>query len=204
MLQTPGDEYGIEDVVSRIERLNLGIAKFWSKSKGWAPNSAADLLGRARLDWQVSLSGSLRIWLREPPNALTPGELILAWANLGSLIEGTLKTLLSVWYEAYRTDIENLKSSNAYDRKKDEAHSPDVLTIEHLRKYCLRQELLDDVDDELVKLVQERRNAIHAFKNRTIGNGLEFQKAVRGYLRLLRMVNDRLPYPDEIYEPRER
>jgi hypothetical protein len=42
------------------------------------------------------------------------------------------------------------------------------------------------------------------FKDRPIGDGIEFQKAVRSYLALLRTINGRLPYPDAMYEPRER
>ena len=72
------DAMAIAEVVDRIEFLNQGIAKFWSKSDGWAPVAAAGLLGKSRLDWQASLSGSLRLWMREPSDALTPAELILA------------------------------------------------------------------------------------------------------------------------------
>lgn len=198
------DQMAITEVVDRIESLNKGIARFWSKSDGWAPVAAAGLLGKSRLDWQTSLSASLRLWIREPANALTSAELILAWANLGSLIEGTIKTLLSVWYETYKGDIENLKKANAYDHGKQAAHSPDGLALEKLRVYCKAKELLGAHGDALVELVQQRRNAIHAFKDRPIGDGLEFQVAIRGYLALLRNVNTRLPYPDDIYAPRER
>jgi hypothetical protein len=137
-------------------------------------------------------------------NALTPAELILAWANLGSLIEGTVKTLLSVWYETYKSDIENLKKANAYDHAKQTALSPDGLFLEKLRNYCKNKGLLGANGDSLIELVQQRRNAIRAFKDRPIGDGIEFNKATRGYLVLLRDVNARLPYPDEMYEPRER
>jgi hypothetical protein len=197
------DAMAMAEVVDRIESLNQGIAKFWSKSEGWAPVGAAGLLGKSRLDWQTSLSGSLRLWMREPSNALTPAELILAWANLGSLVEGTIKTLLSVWYETYKADIDNLKKANAYDNAKQVAHAPDGLGLEKLRNYCKTNELLGAEGDALVELVQQRRNAIHAFKDRPIGDGNEFQKAVRSYLALLRAINGRLPYPDEMYEPRE-
>lgn len=196
------DAMAIAEVVDRVETLNQGIAKFWSKSDGWAPVAAAGLLGKSRLDWQASLSGSLRLWMREPPNALTPAELILAWANLGSLVEGTIKTLLSVWYETYKADIDNLKKANAYDNAKHTSHAPDGLGLEKLRSYCKIKGLLGE-GDALVELVQQRRNAIHAFKDRPIGDGVEFQKAVRSYLALLRAINGRLPYPDEMYEPRE-
>jgi hypothetical protein len=80
----------------------------------------------------------------------------------------------------------------------------DGLGLEKLRNYCKAQKLLDAEGDALVELVQQRRNAIHAFKDRPIGDGIEFQNAVRSYLALLRTINDRLPYPDAMYEPRER
>jgi hypothetical protein len=198
------DQMPITEVIDRIESLNKGIATFWSKSDGWAPVAAAGLLGKSRLDWQASLSTSLRLWIRDPANALSPAELILAWANLGSLIEGSIKTLLSVWYETYKADIDNLKKANAFDHSKQVAHSPDGLGLEKLRVYCKAQGLLGADGDALVELVQQRRNAIHAFKDRPIGDGLEFQNTVRAYLALLRTVNARLPYPDDIYEPRER
>ncbi|MGD9712127.1 MAG: hypothetical protein AB7V46_08695, partial [Thermomicrobiales bacterium] len=57
------DAMAIAEVVDRIETLNQGIAKFWSKSDGWAPVAAAGLLGKSRLDWQASLAGSLRLWM---------------------------------------------------------------------------------------------------------------------------------------------
>jgi hypothetical protein len=198
------DAMAITEVVDRIETLNQGIAKFWSKSDGWAPVTAAGLLGKSRLDWQASLSGSLRLWIREPSDALAPAKLILAWANLGSLVEGTIKTLLSVWYETYKADIDNLKKANAYDNAKQMAHAPDGLGLEKLRNYCKAQKLFGAEGDALVELVQQRRNAIHAFKDRPIGDGFEFQNAVRSYLALLRTINGRLPYPDAMYEPRER
>ena len=55
------DTMAIGEVIDRIDGLNRGIAKFWSKSEGWAPVAAAGLLGKSRLDWQASLSRSLRL-----------------------------------------------------------------------------------------------------------------------------------------------
>jgi len=134
---------------------------------------------------------------------LTPAELILGWANLGALIEGTIKTLLSVWYETYKDDVDNLKATGAYDNYKQKAHSPDGLTLGRLRSYCKAHDLLGAAGDALAELVQHRRNAIHAFRDRPIGDGAELQLAIRSYLQFLRDVNSRLPYPDSIYEPRE-
>ncbi len=196
-------ELPISEVIFRIETLNSQLAKFWSQSDGWAPVAAAALLSKSRLDWQVSLSGSLGIWIRDPAEALTPAELILAWVNLGSLIEGTIKLFLSVYYDTFKADIENLKKVDSYKKKKQEALSPDGLTLEPLRQYCKLRRVLDNEDLALVELVQQRRNAIHAFKDRPIGEKAEFEEAVRSYLQMLRNVITRLPYPSDEYVPSE-
>jgi hypothetical protein len=48
-----------------------------------------------------------------------------------------------------------------------------------------------------VQRVQQRRNAIHAFKDRDIGSVEEFFDEVRIYLDFLVDVTMGLPYPDE-------
>lgn len=200
---TPITEFPMAEVIRRIEELNSQLAKFWSQSHGWAPVGAAALLGKSRLDWQVSLSDSLRRWIREPPEALTPAELILAWVNLGSLIEGTIKLFLSVYYDTFKADIENLNKVSSFNRKKQKALSPDGLTLEPLRQYCNLREILDKDDLVLVELVQQRRNAIHAFRDRPTGDKAEFEEAVRSYLQMLRNVIARLPYPNDECVPSE-
>lgn len=188
----PDSRRPIEDVIEWIEIVNSRLAQFWSGAHGWPPIEAAGLLGKARLDWQVSLSSSLRLWLREPP-ALSDGELILAWANLGALIEGTLKLFLSVYYTDYCNDIDSLKSAGAYDKKKGAPMAPDGLTLEPLRKFVRDKVLIGAAANALTKLVQQRRNAIHAFKDRPIGDTSEFWEAVRSYMDLLDDLEARLP-----------
>lgn len=200
---TPVGSLSIAETVSRIETLNAQLAQFWSQADGWAPVEAAGLLGKSRLDWQVSLSRTLALWTGKQDTELTPGELILAWANLGSLIEGTIKLLLSVYYTTYQADIETLKKAGANSTKKQAPLSPDGLTVEPLRQYCAARDILSTDDLALVQLVQQRRNAIHAFKDRPIGNDQEFRETVRGYLQMLRNVIARLPYPGDEYVPVE-
>jgi hypothetical protein len=189
------DQTSPSKVIDRIEWQNRELARFWKAAHGWAPIEAAGLLSKARLDWQVSLSSSLRLWLRDPPNALSDGELILAWTNLGALIEGTLKLFLSVYYNDFQADVENLKAAGAFDHKAQAPKSPDGLTLEPLRKYVAVRGLIGASGNDLVKLVQDRRNAIHAFKDRPIGDDAELWGAVRNYLAMLSDVDGRLPYP---------
>lgn len=204
-------EMPIAEVIRRIEALSRGQAKFWASAHGWAPVAAAGLLSKSRLDWQVSLCATLRLWLRKPSMTLANGELILAWANLGALIEGEIKLLLSVFYENYKADVQALKASGVqalrasgvWHVKKDTTIEPDSLTLNVLHRFVVRNSLLGLPDLMLISVVQQRRNAIHAFKDRPIGDSKEFELAVRHYLLLKRNVGSRLPYPDDICEPCE-
>ena len=96
-----------------------------------------------------------------------------------------------------------LLRAHAYNNKKQEPFSPDSLTLEALRRYFALREILNEDDLALVQLVQQRRNAIHAFRDRPIGDDTEFQQSVRGYLQMLRIVIARLPYPGDEYVPVE-
>jgi hypothetical protein len=197
----PAVPFSFGETIKRIVKLNSGLASFWSDSAGWAPIDAAGLLAKSKLGWQVSLSETLTLWTKS--EALTPGELILAWANLGSLVEGTLKTFLSVWYNDYIMDVEELKKANAYHHKNDEPLEPDGLSLGPLVKYFSNKKILSPESTALLELVHKRRNVIHAFQDKDIGNTPELRQAIVSYLNLAREVNDRLPYPDDVYTPRD-
>jgi len=186
----------VEEVMARIETLSDGLRNFWSNAKGWAPIEAAHLLSKSRLDWQVSLTACLRKWIEKPSEKEASGSLILAWANLGSLVEGTLKLFLSVYYKDYKNDIDAIK-------KKGELQDPDVLQVEPLRQFFKKKIWDKDQWDNWIQKIQQRRNAIHAYKDRDIGTHDEFINDVRNYLNFLRYINSRLSYPDDVYAPQE-
>jgi hypothetical protein len=189
------DRMPIEQVLARIVTLNRGLRDFWASADDWSPNEPAGAL-RSRLDWQVSLSETLRMWFPGEKSELTDGQLILAWANLGSLIEGTMRLFLAVSYADPTQDIGSFRERSV--RLTD----PD-LNLERLRSYFLTHELWASEWDVYVQKVQARRNAIHAFHARDLGNAREFEHAVRGYLKLVREVNCELPYPDGRFMPQE-
>lgn len=187
----------VSEVIQRVITLNDGLRRFWSNATGWAPIEAAELLSKSRLDWQVQLSETLLIWSTPPEQDKTDseGRLILAWANLGSLLEGTLKLFLSVWYQSYVEDVEAIK-------KKGKLLAPDSLQLEDIRNF-FRKQIWDDGFDKIAVNIQKRRNAIHAFKDKDIGTWDDFYGAVKDYLAVLRYINFRLPYPDDVYIPVE-
>ena len=190
-------ELNLETAIERIIKLNTGLGAFWSNASGWAPDGAAALMSKSRLDRQISLSECLNIWFFDKTVKHEDGALILAWTNLGSLIEGTLKLFLAVYYEDYQKDME------AFKDKKGNIVDPDVLVLEKLRVFFNKKKLWSDEWNKFVLNVQRYRNAIHSFKDREIGTFEKFEESVRTYLLLIREINSRLPYPDDVYEPSE-
>lgn len=185
----------IQAAISEIVRLNAKIANFWSDARGCAPPRAYEVLSRSRLERQVSLSKTLDIWVTPPTKELSDGELILAWANLGSLLEGTMKTLLAVYAEDYLDDLENARKAGAVT-KNGISKPPDSLTLEQLKIYFREQRLLTETELRLVERIQKYRNVLHAFKDSPLGNQQEFLESILGYAGMLKGVELRLPSPD--------
>ena len=196
----------INEVVERIVTLNEGLRNFWSDSQGWAPPAAAELLSRSRLDWQVSLCHSLRLWLVAPDPKDEFATQILGYANVGSLVEGTLKLFLGVFYNDYKSDAEAIL-------KRGVVQDPDGVSLDPLRKFFKCRIWFDapsDNWDPWILRIQSRRNAIHAFKDRDLGTHKDLLADIRHYLVFVRRISRQFPYPDdrpkpvESYDPRHR
>lgn len=186
--------YSPEELCSRIARLTSSMMDFWKHSYGWAPAEASGLLDRSMLEWQASLASSLRQWI----NSVSASDLILAWTNLGALVEGQLKLFLSVYYTNYKSDVDAI-------RKRGKLRGPDVCELEDLRRFFVKRVWTASTNwNPYVEMVQRRRNAIHAYQYRNIGTFSEWREALRLHLSFVRAVGGRLPYPDEdFHEPRE-
>ncbi len=193
----------IGEIVTRIVTLLTRMAAFWSNCAGWAPDDAAEMLSKSRLDRLASMAETLRRWVEIPPEEISDGDLILAWTNLGSLVEGTLKLFLCVYLRDFKADDANTKKTQAYHKRDQLLLDPDGLYMHVLISYFEEAYLLPDDELELAKRIQIKRNTIHVFKDLDIGNALDFRAAVRDYRQMLLSINSRLPYPDEIYEPRD-
>lgn len=186
------------EAVDKIIELNKHAKDFWSDALGWAPIEASNLLSKSRLDWQVSLSYSMKKWNECSCSESENGDLILAWANLGTLVEGTIKLFLSVFLNDYMDDSANYKNKRGIIQ-------PDEITFDKLRQY-FRDKIWKDREsasefDDWVLFMQQRRNAIHAFRSREIGTFNEFKTHTKKYLAFLMYHLDRLPYPDDQYGP---
>lgn len=181
-----------ESVISDIISRNSEICDFWSSAHGWAPNSAAELLAKSRLDWQVSLSYCLRHWLEQPTREDEEGRLILAWVNLGVLVEGAMKFFLSV----YEADYSQAPVTRPR-RQKSRDIDIDVLQFEPLIQYFNKHIWTNSQKhwDKWLHMIQGRRNAVHAYKDRSIGTFDEFYENLGTYYDFLEELEGQVPYP---------
>lgn len=147
------DDLTADQVVNRIISLHEEINFNWKDSSGWAPVRAAEILGKSRLDRSESLARTLRLWI-EPPKDVRERDarLILAWANLGALLEGTLKVFLAIYVETYLQNIVEAQASVTedgklqervfrllWDESKREAKEPGILELDVLRQFFCRR-----------------------------------------------------------------
>jgi hypothetical protein len=177
-------------IVSDIVNENREIRRFWSNAHGWAPMEAAELLAKSRLDRQVSLSGCLRLWLERPTGDDRDGRLILAWVNLGSLVEGTLKFFLSV----YESNYSEAPRTRGQQKRPCEI---DDLRLEEMKQFFNEHVWTDPQkhwNDWLGK-IQCRRNAVHAHRDRDIGTFEDFFAEMATYLDFLMELEGQVPKP---------
>lgn len=177
------------EIVQATSDVIRRMMNFWKTAHGWAPIEAAALLNKSMLEWQSALADCLHLWTHQ----LSDGELILAWANIGTLVEGQLRLFLSVYYEDYVADADAKK-----DKKTGKLIDPDSITFEGLR--VLFQKSIWEASEpwnDWVHFIQKRRNTIHAYRSNEVGIGTteELHEALRWLLEFVSMMDSRLPYP---------
>ncbi|MEX2217219.1 MAG: hypothetical protein WD749_00540 [Phycisphaerales bacterium] len=181
----------VVEALNHIVETNERLRSFWASSHGWAPRTAADMLAKSRLDRHVALSLTLKLWVRFDTGPDEEGRLILAWTNLGALLEGSFKTLLAVYLEDYRRSARPI-------RRHGKVIDPDEATLDGLLTF-LRAEVWSPTSaanwGPWAQRVQQRRNAVHAFRERDLGTFAEFYGDVVTYDEFLQNMELGLPYP---------
>jgi hypothetical protein len=177
------------DACKAIASETRKIMDFWQyDSKGWAPTDVSEILGKSKLEWQSSLAKAIRIWL----SGDSEGELILAWANLGALVEGLLKLFLCVYLHDYRK-AERVWTGNG------QLKTPDGEILYNIQKF-FADEVWNSSQkadwDPWIEHIRKRRNSIHAFKSQDLGSFDEWKKDLRIHLMFIRELNAQMPYPE--------
>lgn len=179
--------------IDKIIRVTMAQEKFWSASHGWAPTTPADLLAEARLDRQLSFTHTLYDYLEPFPQDAAEARQILGYTTLRSLCEGALKLFFAVFFEDYRKDKDAV-----YDRKQS-LISPEDIAFDRL--IVLYGKKGGTAFEAFLRRIQQRGNAIHHFCDRDIGTHAELVADIVAFRDFVLAVNDRLPYPDDIYDP---
>lgn len=150
----------------RLKAKTKNITLLWQDVYGIAPDGAAEKLDKAMLKWQYELTETLEIWI-DKGCEMTEGELILARANLGAVVESWLKLFYCAYYDNYCDDPIKFKG---------EMVQPEKAKFEKLKEYSTGKLWDDKESDEYkwVDSVQKKRNAIHSFRCRDIGTSQEF------------------------------
>ena len=105
---------------------------------------------------------------------------------------------LSVYYNDYSVDADAIR-----DRRGNPI-APESSEMEPLRQFFVKRIWTIGSDwDSYIRRIQQRRNAIHAFRTRDIGTFEDWRNELPFHLSFVRDINSRIPYPDTIYEPRE-
>lgn len=178
----------IDQIITSNER----IRQFWTvQARGWAPREATNLLENSRIDRLVSLSHSLRLWTQPCADEDNEGRLILAWANLGILVEGTLTWFVCVYANAYANSPMRTRDGRTIEPNRLRFNELTDLYRQHV--WTDRQKM--EWDDWLMT-VRKRRNAVHAFNHREIGTWDDWAKAVIRYHDLIDELDSQVPYPD--------
>ena len=170
-----------------------GLSRFWRSARGWAPAGAADLLEEARLDRFLSFAHTLPDFVDQFSEGTAEARLIVGYATLRSMSESTLKLFFSVYYEDYRKDPDIIRIRNGDVADPDDSKFDQLI---HLFSLKGAPEFIP-----LLRRIQSRGNAIHAFKDRLTGTQSELIDDINQFGDFLIEVNARFPYPDDMYNP---
>lgn len=198
--------------VDKIQKRSKQILNFWKTgAKFWAPKEVSEKLEIARIDWLLDLTDCLNIWY-DKNIKMTEGELILAYANLGSLVEGWLKLFYCVYYMHYiENPIKNSKTKKMIEPNKlkldvlKNFSRDNLWQIDELEKkldgqfinyYLLERNAMErDKWIKWIEKIQQRRNAIHSFNNREIGTPTEYLDDINIFADFIDFIDSRLPHP---------
>lgn len=175
----------IENEYDRLKAKTNKTVLLWGNSRGIAPDSVADKMDEAMLKWLSELTDALQIWI-DKGFGLTDGELILARANMGAIVESWLKFFYCVYYEEYQLDPVK------YGRNR--MIQPNECTFNQLEEYSKGK--LWEEDDELshwINKIRNYRNAIHSFNYREIGTAEDFVNDISKLNSFIDKVEKQLP-----------
>lgn len=183
-----------QSAANQIVEIAKKWEEFWPNSLGWATQEVVDQLGSAEMERHTSVATSLSYWPERLELHGTIGEYLLAWACLGSVVEGGLKVFFCVYtYDWQQDDDAPTSYENGGKRKQNK---PSRTMLDSLLKYAKKRNIFEPHDLEMMALVRDQRNLIHPLKQGETLMGSEFNCALVAVASIYQSIDDRIPYPD--------
>ena len=209
-------EDNLEDIIeyySKIMNKTKEIMEFW-KSYGPenAPTQASKELIKVMYDWQISLTDSLKRWI-EIEKSITIGDLILARANIGIIVENWLKFFMTVYADVFYSEkkisindlcfkdlikgFTNVTNPKIIHKKLSEFDH--YLSKEQLANELKRRKEEVKYFSSIVRwlnIVRNKRNAVHSFNYTDLGSPNDSLEDLRTLDSFIDFIIARLPNLD--------
>ena len=187
-------------------KFNQHRTSFWANANGWASAETNMELNKFNFENLQSLTECLKFFVEK--EALTPGDLILAWANLGSVVEGNIALFLTIYWDDYQKSVSDLAPDRANPRglakmllsASGNLKEPNKLNFEPLRQFIDEINLFEQHHSN-IRTIQKYRNYIHSVDKPTLENSEEFRQHLGYAKRFIWELDEQCPYPEEFYSP---
>ena len=178
----------LDYIINRTDNITL----LWENAAtASAPKNVVIKMNAAMFGWMRDLTRTLRLW-SDKGSSMTDGELILARSNLGAIVESWLK----LFYCAYIDDYK--KNPVSKNRKVIE---PNNLSFEDLKSYSEgKLYKAGDGWKDWIDSVQKKRNAIHSFNKRDIGNAGDYYDDLEKLYSFIEKLRMQLPPIEEAFD----
>jgi hypothetical protein len=166
------EEYGDWNWTQMLESLE-DFAQSLLQVDDWGYPSSVELVQAQRFVWFASLARCTRKFLEGPFDDERSAQQILGYVSLRSLCEYLLKVYVL-------THVSDYESSDKHFKNSDGSMVPAMnLTYEQLKQTF--RFLHHEEFEEYLTRIQQRGNAIHSYRNRTIGNYSELCADIRHF-----------------------
>ena len=104
---------------------------------------------------------------------------------------------MKVFYSAYLLDYKADTDQRIINFKKKEHYKVEVLMFERLKQYSIGKIFKEnDNMHNWINKIQARRNIIHAFKDKELGEAEDFIKDIDVFCEFVLSVNGKIPHSD--------
>ncbi len=188
--------YEIKNKVNDVNKITVSIVDLLENHyEEFASKDLHQLLTNVNFKRVKGLTKTLRLWTDK--EKLNEGEIVLAYANLGSLVESWLKLFLVIYVRNYDICTLCILREEAFDSNyKYRVKSPDKLKFIDLNKIARRTFLNKNEElQEFTENVRIKRNAIHSFRvsEYNLGEIKDFNDNIYLFHGFLEEINNHFP-----------